>query len=398
MMNSVSNSVIINATSAPSNTNGAVRALPSVNSIVNVNVLDKISGNYKILVGGTLFQSKLPFNAEIGDQLIAKVLTHKPFTLGIDNLSKMKGFEISMLPGMLAKLELKNDAISKLVLKKVMGSNKPIVKAKVKRVIEYLENSDLIIDELTIGLLINIVWNESFESGEEALGSFYKIFDISFEELSQAIYSSLKNLNASVPDEVITKSINTVLLFDPSAVGAKQNLIPIKDKSKEFVQLVKMIGEAENSSSLLYSVSKEFHTLKLLMLKYVLQKSVFSRFDIHPEFTIINAKEGFHLINYKIDRINNNNGELSFNITTLFNRKGYGEFLFNAYSTIDKLSGELAVDIKHLKIIKEKLRMVNENLSKELEIFSGIKVEIKDIKRNEDLAPPVSIKSINTVA
>ncbi len=48
MINQVSNNVIINAPTNSTNAAVTQRALPSVNSIVNVSVLEKLAGTYKI--------------------------------------------------------------------------------------------------------------------------------------------------------------------------------------------------------------------------------------------------------------------------------------------------------------------------------------------------------------
>ncbi len=72
--------------------------------------------------------------------------------------------------------------------------------------------------------------------------------------------------------------------------NSKRNLVSIKDKSKEFVQLVKQIAEFEEYGLLPHAISNSLKALKLLLLKYVLQKALFIRFDTHPEFTIIEVE------------------------------------------------------------------------------------------------------------
>lgn len=398
MINNVSHTILTSTSGVKLSGSAMPKIVPPVNSMVNVNILDKLGSAYKILVDGSVFQTKLPFLAEIGDQILARVLNHKPFTLGVDNFALHKSIDNASLSAILLKLGLVDSEISKSVLKKVISGNKPLVKSKLKNLIEYLEENGLLFDELQLASLVNIFWSQSQEDSAQLLGSFDKIFDISFEELANSIYGYVETINSFAPSEIITERINSVVIFDPTKNSSRINIAAIKDKSKEFVYLVKLLEETENLGRIPYSISSSLESLKVLMLKYVLQKSLFNRYDTHPEFTIVKDNDSLELVIYKYDRFNIDGGELSYNISTLIHRNGVGEFVFNAYSTFDKITGDIVVSHNLLKIVHEQLLELNEKISKDYGIYSGIKVVPKDIYDNVSNDRPLNIKSIDTVA
>jgi len=83
MIKKFSNTVFVNTFDDESN-KVFPQLYPSKNSIVNVQVLDKIGPVFKILVNGSLFQSKLPIELGINDEFLAKVISENPFILALN--------------------------------------------------------------------------------------------------------------------------------------------------------------------------------------------------------------------------------------------------------------------------------------------------------------------------
>jgi len=394
MIKKVSNSVLTKSSNVTLTGSGKPKSVPAINSLVLVSVVGREGRSYRILVNGSLFQTTLPFLLESGEEFLAKVLMHKPFTLAVDSFTSTKEIDQSVLSIMLARLGVDESELSKKILKAVIKSKKALVKSKLKRVVEYLNYQNIYYDEIQIALLLNIVWSIGKENYEEFITSFSRIFDISFEELSKAILASLERLNSIDNRDTIVNKFNETLIFQSEDPTAKSNISAVVDKSKSFIELSQMIDSSNNFGM----PEAELNVMQALMLKYIIQKSMFNMFRTFPEFIIVNSNNVLEIIIVRYDKLQNSNGELLHKISSEFHINNLGDFGFRSYLSNTKLNGDVILDIKNIKQAESKINLFNDKLSESLKVDSAVRVLLKGKYKNISQNHFDGISAINAIA
>jgi len=393
MISKVSNTVISSSNSVKLVGVGKPKAVPPMNSLVNVNVIEKLQNGYKILVNGSLFQTKLPFKLHVGDSVLAKVINHTPFTVSMDSFMQTKNIDVNVISVMLSRLDIKETNLSKLVVKSVLGNKKILHKGKIKKLIEYIEEGDLKLDELQMGLLISMIWNHNDETIQESFQFFNNVFDISFEELCKTILITVESLYTQKGDPTIDDLLN-IMVFNPANLRDKKSIISVRDKSKSFLDFFENLDFAQ----LNYSSNLEIRRLKSLMLKYILQKSLFNKFNTYPEFVIIEEHDVLALTIITYDRLHNSSGEILYKTSLMLHKNGLGDFGIHCYLGVDKLTGEISVDFNNLRKVDNNIEKLNNKVTNVLNIFSDIRVVLKEVFKNIHPDKTEQLKTINAIA
>lgn len=388
MINNVQNIANVNAVQLTANGKVGVKSLPAINSFVNIEVLEKMNNGFKILVDGKLFQSKLPVNLSKGDEVFAKVVSHRPFTLGLDNFVPGGKMNAAHLALVLAKLGIKETALSKSVIKNIAANGKPLVKSKLQRLIEYMEVSDITLDEMQMTLLINIIWNDNKDNYKGSLDSFAKIFDVTFEELSRQIFLTILKINdLDYPNELYRR-LNDYVIYQLDE--AHNNVIALKDKSNSFLNIAEFTKTLEPALDMVQR--KELEHLKKYMLKYVLQKALYGRFDYNPEFAIIKGKKSLELFNYDLNMLSS--GDITtYNINANSFESVYGELSFSFMINESSCRGKIIGDSESLTRIKGGLEKMKTNISKKINNDIDLVLQTKGNKQTSIGAS--AIKSID---
>lgn len=269
MINLVTNNISFTAGSIESSVQRTVK-LPAENSIVNIKILDKINSGYKLLIDGSVFQSKLPVNFKINDEVLAAVISTKPFRLSLNNLNGNPAL-------ILNAMNLNESKITKEFIKELVIKNKPIEKKKLLRFIEYIENAEYKIDELQIALLAQmyITFPEYLSQFQNEMNDLFKL---SFEEIADKIFSIVLQLMAEPNNNEIDKVICSLLTVTEEQLIGKEKF---KNKDSEIMQLVQLIHSNQSKGNQLLD------ELKSNLLYYLLQKSVYNFFNIYPDFIIL---------------------------------------------------------------------------------------------------------------
>ena len=394
MIKKVSNSVLTKSSNVTLTGGGKPKSVPAINSLVLVTVVGREGRSYRILVNGSLFQTTLPFLLEAGEEFLAKVLMHKPFTLAVDSFTSTKEIDQSVLSIMLARLGVEESELSKKILKAVIKSKKALVKSKLKRLVEYLNYQNIYYDEIQIALLLNVVWSTGKENYEDIISSFSRIFDISFEELSKAILALLERLNSIDSRNTIVNKFNETLIYQSENPNAKSNISAVTDKSKGFIELSQMIDASNNFGML----GTELNVMQALMLKYIMQKSMFNMFRTFPEFIIVNSNDMLEIIIVRYDKLESSKGELLHKISSEFHINTLGDFGFRSYLSDTKLNGDVILDIKNMKHAESKINLFNEQLSDSLKIDSAVRISLKGKYKNISQNHFDGISTINAIA
>ncbi|HEX2960672.1 MAG TPA: hypothetical protein VHO43_02715, partial [Ignavibacteriales bacterium] len=237
------------------------KLLPAENSLVEVSVLDKSNGNYKLLIEGSVFQSKLPVSLNTGEALLAKVISVNPFTLSLDKIFTAKMLTEGNLALVLSKLGIAETEASSKVLKAFLKEEKPLVKSKLKKVIEMLEHEDVKLSEEMLSLFIQMIHMDEGR-GSFSNKSFVKVFQYPLETLSGEILDSVKRLNKmGIPEEVLL-GINKALVLDGESFSA----LEVKEKSQ--CKAGDMLDELNRAGNIGEKARQEISGLREILIRF----------------------------------------------------------------------------------------------------------------------------------
>ncbi len=375
MIESITNSAKVQEGLIQLKPSSGFKALPSVNSTVQVNVLEKIGSNYRLLINGSVYQSNLPVTTEKGEEFLAKVMSHQPLTLGLDNFAKFGQLDAQSASLLLSKLKIAETDLTKTLLEKVVSSKKPLLKSKIDRLIEYAENMDIKIDDVLMQLLISAVWNLSEDKLKETKNIFEEVFDISFEELSKQIFALINKSNELNLSQGYYDLVNDSFILDAENFEQQLNISAVKDKSERFLNLIQFIYENESQLNLDNSANDVLSELRTFSLKYVLQKALYGKFEIYPEFAILKRKGKLELVNFRLEKNDGN----SYRVISKIDLDKDDSFFIQGLFTNEKFIGEAIVNNKIDELVKNQLNVLNKKISQILKIVADVKGKIKNI-------------------
>ena len=357
----------------------SVGNLPDINSTALLNVLEKFNNTYKVLINGKVFQTQLPVNVERGDELLAKVLQQYPFTLALDKFENLLTAEAGALLSLLEKLNLSKSALSEKILRHVIANKKSLTKSKLEKIIAYVEKQGVDFDESQLVLLINLIWDNSHEGFNDISNSYHKIFDISFERLSAEIFESLLRLNRlNLPEEIYFK-LNATMIFDYENEAHEFNLLSVGDKTDEFLALARIIEDESEKNALPIPSILELEVLQGLLIKYILQKAVYNRYNIYPEFVIIKFKSRLELITYQFEKTTIGRDE-SYKILINPDKDHYENTAIHAMMNSSKLFGVINSTTSNFSRIEDYLCKLNTKIFEEINIDSYLTVAVDETK------------------
>lgn len=378
MISAISNIANTSAGTININAGSAVSNLPAVNSTALLNVIEKINSSYKVLINGKVFQTQLPINAEKGDDILARVIQQNPFTLALDRFENLL-VDVNAVLSLLEKLQISRTVLSEKILKLVAAGKKAITKSKLEKIINYIEKSGVEFDESRLVLLINLIWDNSNETYQEIANSYHKIFDISFEKLSAEIYESLLRLNRlNLPEQIYLK-INEAMIFDYENEAHQFNLVSVGDKSDEFLALARIIEGETERNQLAASALSELEYMQSLLIKYILQKAIYNKYNIYPEFVIIKFKSRLELINYQYEKGANGNGD-SYKLFINPDKDRFENTVIHAMMNTSKIYGLINSTAANFSRIEDYLCKLNARIGEEINIDSYLTVTVDETK------------------
>jgi hypothetical protein len=247
-----------------------IKNLPKVNSFVEINVLEKIGDMYKILIEGKLFQTNLNIKLNVNDAVIAKVISHEPFTVSLDNLVLTKNINENVIALFLNKLNLPQTGKSVKALLAFIKADKPLIKEKLLKLIEVLNNPDFEDADSTLELLVKIL-SAADEKSMVFNKNFIKNFQKPVEKLIAEIFESAKNLNSqNLPKDVLEK-LNSLIMLDADGMSSEDMTALLKNGKELLIELEKIISEGLEKGALTKEQTAELKNLKELLERFVNQ-------------------------------------------------------------------------------------------------------------------------------
>jgi hypothetical protein len=315
--------------------------LPQLNSLVKIEVLEKLKSNYKILVDGELYQSKLPIKANAGEVMLGQLVNMNPLTLRLDSFVGPQMLNDGMAGIILKSLGLEKTEIAEKLILELLKSKKHLSKEKIKQFMDVAGGSLTSLDELQFSLLVAIIWDDkNYNSSSEKRAVFSSIFDISFWDLADQIFRNVLLLNGSNLSSGFYEKLNEKLIFSPDNFESDKVLSGISGKAKAYVELSDFIEEELSANLFLPEVKKSLEHLNELLIKYVLQKALLNKHDIYVDFAIVSKSNMLRLWKFSYNRILNQFGEPVYKFETGISA-GDKAMEFELYLVDDKLRGDL---------------------------------------------------------
>jgi len=368
---------------------GNISALPKENSIVFMEIIEKKGDNFRLLIDGKVFQSKLPFNISEGEQLFAKVASREPFTLVINDFSRTAMPNQALISNVLTRFDIKDTDLNKNLIDKVISSKKVLGKSKFKRMLEYLEAQDQKIDDLQLSLLVQIFW--SFEKEKEYIktNELRRFLKISFEDIAENLKNIIIEINQLNPSDPITIELNNLFLYK-IPFDKKLNF----DRDKKTAELI----EAVNSVHLIGSAinPERLKELKNNLLLYLIQKSLYNFYNFFPDFLITQNSNNFDTVIYFIQPVPNTMGILSFEVNFSIN-KNASKTGFEGILTHDTIKFDVYNDMRSPGKLSNVLKKWEKKLAEDLKV--KVYTSLKNSKHKVKDGTIIGInKSINIKA
>ncbi len=319
----------------------------SENSLVNIKVLDTREGMYKLLINGSVFQSKIAMALLKNDELFARVLSNDPLTLRIDSLFTNHTLSKGALVQLLSRLGIEATENFIETFREIVKSGKPLIKSRLSALNDFVHSNNLLPDYYQMSLLVSIYLSH-FIKIEEFLKRENNFIKYSIVEVIKEIYAGVKEILESSETPEYVKDVTRKLLCQQTETLAGSNTDSVK-KMIDFSVFLK----TQFSGG--YRITRVMQNLSESLVMYLLQKALYNQFGLYPDFHIYENKGGLLLFLFT-DILYDQNGSLSITL--------------NDESSIKdnyKIGGALSGTKLHLDIFCREPILENETLKTEIE-------------------------------
>lgn len=344
---------------------GVSANLPPKNSIVKLIPIEYLERGVKVLIEGKLFIAFIDEKIPVKEEIIAFVISTKPFSLSLGFSSQLNKDENFLVDQILKKFELPNKDIFRKIISKAVEEGQILVKSKIlmlSKLLGYIKVSGL-----EFSLLINLVWKNNEADKDFIEDLYHNLFNEPFAEVCENLFNCVNDLLFANIPQYLSHQIRDTLIYS----NDKLNNQSLLNKIDAIITLIKILNEYNDSTNNRFS--KIINNFVTYGTKYVLQKSVLKDYDYFPDFVITKKETELTIIHYSIKRIFNSNKNISYKIQFEHN-----ELPFKLSGIIrDKfLLGQIELDEK-LSIDSE-LNSFQEDLFNNWGFRSDIKLNDKD--------------------
>ncbi|MGE5438699.1 MAG: flagellar hook-length control protein FliK, partial [Bacteroidota bacterium] len=243
--------------------------------------------------------------------------------------------------------------VSSSVIKAFLKEEKPLVKSKLKKVIEMLEHEGTKLPEEMLSLLIEMFHIDEGR-GSFSKKSFVKIFQYPLETLSAEILDSVKRLNKMGIAEEALFGINKALLLEAESFSA----LELKEKSQG--RILDALDEFNKSGSFSDKVKQEISGLKETLIRFNMLRACYIKTGIYPGFILIKRDDEIEMAEYRFDAESDGKGQKSYRIKLDMNPDLLGKVAIKGFLSGQNMSASFGASeeaVKDLEKEKESLLM-----------------------------------------
>lgn len=319
----------------------------SENSLVNIKVLDTREGMYKLLINGSVFQSKIAMALLKNDELFARVLSNDPLTLRIDSLFTNHTLSKGALVQLLSRLGIEATENFIETFREIVKSGKPLIKSRLSALNDFVHSNNVLPDYYQMSLLASIYLSH-FIQIEEFLKRENNFIKYSIVDVIKEIYAGVKEILESSETPEYVKDVTRKLLCQQTEVVAGS----YTDVVKKMIDLSVFLKTQFSGG---YRITRVMQNLSESLVMYLLQKALYNQFGLYPDFHIYENRGGLLLFLFT-DILYDQNGSLSITLND-------ESFIKDNY----KIGGALSGTNLHLDIFCREPILENETLKTEIE-------------------------------
>jgi hypothetical protein len=390
MLGEISNSVFPSLGELKLSLQGPARQLPSLNSIVGVTILDKTDSVFKLLVDGSVFLANLPVSANIGESMLAKVLSQNPFVLSLDGFFPFNSIPESIVGTLALKLGIENSIIACKVIKALVTANKSVSKAKVEEILEHLKNSGSDIDENQLLYLINLSFGGT-EIFRQFGDSSFEVFREEGRGTSEDILSSVSRINAEMPDSHLATLINEAFVININS--GKFSAGKMKRAPSDILQI---IGEISRSCAPGTDNSQMFLKLKKELTAYIMQMAWQLKSKCREDFIIVENNGLFSLVRYNIRQSAPNEMNVGYKIHLEFTPEYMGIVKTDLFYTNRSMQISFCSNLADKESLEKKSKELQKSVEKFLHFIPSL--YFRENKKTDDaMSMPEKLKNIRGI-
>lgn len=348
---------------------GSQKPLPALNSVVGINILEKLNSGYKVLIDGRLFSCNLPVQPEINETLAAKVINHEPFILSLDNIATLKGLD-EAVSYLLIKLQLSPAKDTERVLRSFLVNKKPVLKSKIEKIVSAIESNNLHLSDDQLNEIAEILGSD--ETGSQVItSSVLNLFNKSNTELAADIMNKLRELTTLASNDETVKNLHKMLVMN----AEEESIDPIllRDyftNSKDQLEFI-----INSGSELKGRAAEILAEIKNTLLIYNLRKGL--KAGSSHSFVIIKSGTDYELLEFNMESINR-----VFNFNLKMSPENLG--LINAKGTLSntRLSLELCAEKETSNFLQQNRHELEERFDQNLHCAYNLMFSNSDISLN----------------
>jgi len=379
-LNQITYNILLNLEqSEGSNPLNKLLNLPKNDSLVEVFVLRKEVDNYKVLIEGKVFLTKLPVNAANGETLVGKVIKINPFTISLDNLTGNKEITEQTIGMIINKIGLLRSENSNRIVKNLLIAKKPLIKSKIEKLSEYLEENH-ISDEL-LNLLILLITDKDWEENLSDK-NLPAIFNDGLNKIMYEIFSLVIEIHKDYRYE-FPELKNRIIYNDPEEFRGSLNYYELFEKLNESIKI--------NSNN--HFLVQRLELLRIAIIKMFFQKRYYSRINRNPEFIIIKKDNEFELIKFLLER--NKDKDENYYLSLSMSPDNLGEVLVEAVYNDERLNVTFMNNNMDIKIHNDEREYLINSVQTKFRIITN--VWINKLRSSIDLLNNNTISTFQSV-
>ncbi|GEM_PF-6300583 len=262
---------------------------------VKIEVIEKFPKGEKVLIDGKLYVTELPVDLEIGEIVAGKIIKNNPLTVSLDIKKENNERQIDKL---LKILGIKKNPLTTETVNLLLVLQKPLVKSFVEELITFLRmnNSNYSLDELKV--LTHLIWNSNKLNTAKVLDRFIKIFDQSFESISEKIFELLNEYKIENGFSRFTQALWSYLVCN----NAEELSGKLKNKDNNLIEILELLEDEQQRKSI--GEEQLTGSIAKYLEKYLLQKSYFALTGIYKDFIVLSNGRGykFYYVKYEAEK------------------------------------------------------------------------------------------------
>lgn len=309
----------------PVTTSQGTRALPVLNSLVDIKILEVSVNNVRMLIDGKVFVSKFPGLAQRNENFIARVINLNPFTLSLNLAGSKAILNEAEIIALLTKLNIPDTPLSRKIIRSLISEKKPVEKSRLEELIDHLNKNDIDPDEQQLMIILRASGNSDFKQFINETDNW--VFKNSVEDIAGEIFNSVCFLMNSNLTADILSAIKESLVLDPETTQDLSGFI-LSKRGTQFEDLIKTLASFNADLISEEAVRKEFIKLKENISRYRTLQNIYYEAGIFPGIIIMKYQGTYELIQYgfqkeqkqldtlykiKIDAAPENLGEIKIN-------------------------------------------------------------------------------------